>query len=94
MIQVEIPDKKHLNLRRTKQLLVQTIVGRSREDWEWSEVRMYFLTHSAVYGVSIYTGHAILEILLFYNLYLLLPAQTVSYMSFYNVYNYFSFWFI
>lgn len=68
MIQVEIPDKKHLNLSRTKQLLVQTIVGRNREDWEWSEVRRYFLTHSAVYGVSIYTGHVILEILFFYNL--------------------------
>lgn len=38
-----------------------------------------------------YSEHAILEILFFYNPSVLLPAQTVTQIPFYNLYNCFSF---
>jgi len=51
------------------------------------EVGRYFLTHSGICGVPLYTGHAISEILLFQNIFVLLPAPTVIQMSFYDLYN-------
>lgn len=86
-IQVEILDQKkgtllhHLISGVQSCCLFSYLWGRTSEDREQGE-KVFSITHSGVYGVPIYTGHAILEILFFHNLSMLLPAPTVIQMSF------------